>query len=54
MQSLAMSALVYFRDQCFTDVRDKLKNALIEQITKDRNGEFADWDLLKRAIAVYV
>ena len=49
-----MSALVYFRDQCFDDVKDKLRNGLIEQITKDRNGEYADWDLLKRAIGVYV
>ncbi len=54
LQSLAMAALCYFRDLCFNDIQEKVKNALIEQITKDRNGEYVDWDLLKRAIAVYV
>lgn len=54
MQNLAMSALVYFRDQCFNDVHEQLRAGLLEQIKKDRNGEAADWDLLKRAIGVYV
>jgi len=54
MQSLAMSALVLFRDKCFMSVKEGLCTALIDQITKDRNGEYVDWDLLKNAIMSFV
>lgn len=49
-----MSALVFFKDKCFSSLPEKLTAALLNQITKDRDGEYVDWDLLKKAIQTYV
>lgn len=54
MQSLAMSALVFFKEKCFNEVSEDLRVALLNQITKDRDGQFVAWDLLKNAIQAFV
>lgn len=54
MQSLAMSSLTFFKDKCFNEVVDQLRNALLDQITKDRDGQHVDWDLLKQCIQAFV
>ena len=52
--TLATSALHLFRDQCFNTVIDRLRTAILNQITKDRNNEIVDLDLVKRAIYTFV
>ncbi len=54
MDSLAMQGLILYREKCFMVIKDHISHALIELIQKDRNGEVADWDLLKQAILVLV
>ena len=54
MQTLAVSALVFFKEKCFTDQVTNLRLAILNQITKDRDGEYVDWDLLKNAIQIFV
>ena len=55
MQSLAMSSLGYFKDKCFGGKTvDLLRAGLLSYITKDRNGEQVDWDLLKHCIQAFV
>ena len=54
MQSLAQSALQFFKEKCFTVIQDQLRNAILNQITKDRDGELVDWDLLKSSITSFV
>jgi hypothetical protein len=54
MQSLATSALVFFKEKCFNQISEQLKIALLNQITKDRNGEKVDLDLLKQCIQTFV
>lgn len=54
MQSLAMSALVFFKEKCFNEVSESLRGALLNQITKDRDGQYVDWDLLKNCIQAFV
>ena len=54
MQTLATSALLFFKDRCFMQVQEQLRHALLNQITRDRNGEKVDWDLLKNCILAFV
>ncbi len=54
MQSLAMSALTFYKDKCFMDLQHRLCSAIVELITKDREGEYVDWDLLKNSITAFV
>lgn len=54
MQTLATSALQFFKDKCFNQIHDHLRNALLNQITRDRNNEKVDWDLLKACILAFV
>lgn len=54
MQSLATSALIFFKERCFNQVSEQLRGAVLNQITKDRNGEKVDLDLLKRCIQTFV
>ena len=54
MQTLAMSSLQFFKEKCFTEIQDPLRNALLNQITKDRDGQQVDWDLLKNCIQAFV
>ena len=35
-------------------MQDALRTALLNQITKDRDGEQVDWDLLKNCIKAFV
>jgi cullin 1 len=54
MQALAMSSLQFFKEKCFTVLQDNLRQAVLNQITKDRDGEQVDWDLLKSSISAFV
>lgn len=54
MQTLATSALQFFKEKCFNQIHVNLKDALLNQITKDRNNEKVDWDLLKNCIQAFV
>jgi hypothetical protein len=54
MATLACSSLSYFKDKCFGEVVDSLRGAILNQITKDRDGEHVDWDLLKNSIQAFV
>lgn len=54
MKTLAMSALTFFKENCFQKLIEPLRNALISQISKDRDGEYVDWALLKKCIQIYV
>ena len=54
MNSLASSALSFFKEECFIPLQEPLKNAILQQITKDRDGEMVDWDLLKNSIQSFV
>lgn len=51
---LAQTAMNFFKDKCFLIAKPKIIGQLLEQVTKDRNGEFCDWDLLKDAINSFV
>lgn len=51
---LAQTAMEYFRDRCFMIAKPRIISELLEQVTKDRNGEYCDWDLLKDAINSFV
>jgi hypothetical protein len=42
MSSLAASALSFFKEKCFNKVKEQLKNAILVQITKDRDGDMVD------------
>ena len=52
--TLAITALHLFRDHCFNSIKERLRVAILNQITKDRNNEMVDIDLLKRAIYTFV
>jgi hypothetical protein len=54
MATLAFSSLTYFKEKCFNDIVENLRGAILNQITKDREGEHVDWDLLKNAIQAFV
>ncbi len=54
MQTLAMSSLQFFKEKCFGEMQEPLRNALLNQITKDRDGQQVDWDLLKNCIQAFV
>jgi hypothetical protein len=53
-QSLAATALTIFKDNCFLQARDRLRTAILTQISRDRKNEWVDLDLLKRAIYTFV
>ena len=54
MQTLATSALQFFKERCFVQVQDQLRQALLSQISRDRNSEKVDWDLLKNCVLAFV
>ena len=54
MKSLAMSALTFYKEFCFQQLAEKLRKAILSQISKDRNGEFVNWGDLKDCILVFV
>jgi hypothetical protein len=43
-----------FRDQCFTHIKERLRTAILNQISKDRNNEMVDLNVLKTAIYTFV
>lgn len=49
-----MSSLQFFKEQCFGALQEPLRGALLNQITKDRDGQQVDWDLLKNCIQSFV
>ena len=51
---LAQKAMEHFRERCFMIAKPRIVAELQEQVTKDRNGEYCDWDLLKNAINSFV
>lgn len=53
-QSLAATALTLFKDNCFMNIRDRLRQAILNQISRDRKNELVDLDQLKRAIYTFV
>ena len=52
--TLATTALQLFRDNCFNVVHEKVRGAILNQITKDRNNEMVDIDLIKKSIDTFV
>jgi len=52
--NLATTALNLFRDQCFASIKDRLRTAILNQISRDRNNEYVDLDVLKTAIYTFV
>lgn len=54
MNTLAMNSLTFFKEKCFNEIKESLKNSLLSQISKDREGEQVDWDLLKFSIQAFV
>ena len=54
MKSLAMSALGFFKDNCFGRLTESLRKAILDQITRDRDGELVNLEDLKGCILVFV
>jgi cullin 1 len=52
--TLATTALNLFRDQCFIQVHERVRKAILNQMSRDRNSELVDLDLVKRAIYTFV
>ena len=52
--TLATTALHLFRDQCFNQVHERVRGAILNQMTRDRNNEMVDLVLVKRAIYTFV
>lgn len=52
--TLATTALHLFRDQCFNLVHERVRAAILTQMTRDRNNELVDLVLVKRAIYTFV
>lgn len=51
---LATTALQLFREHCFDKVHERLKVAILNQMSRDRNNEMVDLELVKRAIYTFV
>jgi hypothetical protein len=49
-----MTAMKYFKERCFLIAKPKIITELLEMVTKDRNGEYCDYNLLKDAINSFV
>jgi hypothetical protein len=43
-----------FRDSCFVQVRDRVRDAILNQIRRDRDNEMVDLDLVKKSIYTFV
>lgn len=52
--TLATAALHLFRDKCFNLIYERIRKAILNQMTRDRNNEQVDLDLVKRAIYTFV
>lgn len=52
--SLATTALQLFKDKCFKQLEERLRRAILNQMSRDRNSELVDLDLVKRAIYAFV
>jgi Cullin family len=51
---LATTALHLFRDHCFNNVYERVRKAILNQMTRDRNNEMVDIELVKRSIYTFV
>ena len=49
-----MSALGFFKEHCFTRLAENLRRAILEQISKDRDGELVNLEALKGCILIFV
>ena len=54
LASLATSALHLFRDECYIKVRDRVRDAILNQIRRDRENEMVDLALVKASIYTFV
>lgn len=52
--TLATTALHLFRDHCFNHVYERIRRAILNQMTRDRNNEQVDLELVKRSIYTFV
>ena len=54
LASLATTALQLFRDNCYIKVRDRVRDAILNQIRRDRDQEMVDLGLVKASIYTFV
>ena len=54
MKSLGQTALVKFNELFYERIKTDLRDVILEQISKDRNNEIIDKDVLKKSIQCYV
>lgn len=54
LASLATTALQLFHDNCFTQVRERVCQAILNQIKRDRDNEMVDLGLIKSSIYTFV
>ena len=54
MENLCIMSLNFFKEHSFNVLAEPLKNSLIKQISKDREGNKVDWNLLKNCIQAFV
>ena len=54
LASLATTALQLFRDNCYIKVRDRVRDAILNQIRRDRDSEMVDLGLVKASIYTFV
>lgn len=52
--TLATTALHLFKDHCFNQIHERLRKAILNQMSRDRNNEMVELDLVKRAIYTFV
>ena len=54
LDSTSLVSLKTFREVVFTDLRKKLLDALMNEITKYREGEEVNWDILHKTIETFI
>ena len=50
MPSLATYGIIQYKDKLFKQIQPQLLEAILNEITKDRNQESTNYDLLKQCI----
>jgi cullin 1 len=54
LQSLQQNALQLFNEQCFKNIQNQLRAAILDEIKKGRLGDSIDKELLKSCITLFV
>lgn len=54
LDSTSLVSLKTFREVVFTDIRKKLLDALMDEITKHRELEDVNWDTLHKTIETFI